>query len=88
MHTLHMHMHALHMHKHAHMHLRQVIYDSVRGKAEVVAADEREAGLRGTLNWGHTVRHATPPPHGLDGDGTLPVTRSGNTPPLLMYGAC
>mmetsp|Transcript_22712 Transcript_22712/g.51396 ORF Transcript_22712/g.51396 Transcript_22712/m.51396 type:complete len:440 (-) Transcript_22712:833-2152(-) len=36
----------------------QVIYDSVRGKAEVVAADEREAGLRGTLNWGHTIGHA------------------------------
>ena len=32
--------------------LLQVIYDSVRMKAEVVAADEREAGLRGTLNWG------------------------------------
>jgi 3-dehydroquinate synthase len=36
----------------------QVIYDSIRGKAEVVAADEREAGLRGTLNWGHTIGHA------------------------------
>ena len=27
-------------------------------KAEVVAQDEREAGLRGTLNWGHTIGHA------------------------------
>ena len=36
----------------------EVIYDSVRGKADVVAQDEREAGLRGTLNWGHTIGHA------------------------------
>ena len=24
-----------------------------------MAADEKEAGLRSTLNWGHTVSHAT-----------------------------
>ena len=38
--------------------IEQVIYDSIRMKAEVVALDEREAGLRSTLNWGHTVGHA------------------------------
>jgi pentafunctional AROM polypeptide len=38
--------------------ITQVMYDSMRGKAEVVAADEKEAGLRGTLNWGHTIGHA------------------------------
>ena len=37
--------------------INQVIYQSVLGKAEVVAADEREAGVRATLNWGHTVGH-------------------------------
>lgn len=38
--------------------IAQVMYDSIRGKAEVVAEDEREAGLRSTLNWGHTIGHA------------------------------
>ena len=38
--------------------ITQVIYDSIRMKAEVVAQDEREAGLRWTLNWGHTIGHA------------------------------
>jgi len=38
--------------------ITQVIYDAVREKAEVVRLDEREGGLRGTLNWGHTVGHA------------------------------
>lgn len=35
-----------------------VIAESCRIKAEVVAADERESGLRRTLNFGHTVGHA------------------------------
>lgn len=35
-----------------------VIYESVRLKAEVVKLDEKEGGLRSTLNWGHTVGHA------------------------------
>jgi 3-dehydroquinate synthase len=30
----------------------------VRLKAEVVALDEREAGVRSTLNYGHTIGHA------------------------------
>ena len=38
--------------------IEQVIYDSIRGKAEVVALDEKEGGLRSTLNWGHTIGHA------------------------------
>jgi len=38
--------------------IEQVMYDSIRGKAEVVAQDEKEAGLRSTLNWGHTIGHA------------------------------
>ena len=35
-----------------------IIVDSVRIKADVVAADERESGLRRILNYGHTVGHA------------------------------
>ena len=35
-----------------------VIGESCRIKAEVVAADERESGLRRVLNFGHTVGHA------------------------------
>ena len=52
--------------------IESVMYDAVRGKAEVVAADEREAGLRGTLNWGHTVGHA------------IEALKS----PALMHGEC
>ncbi|PWU01159.1 MAG: 3-dehydroquinate synthase [Terriglobia bacterium] len=36
----------------------RVIGDSVRIKAEVVSADERESGLRRILNFGHTFGHA------------------------------
>jgi 3-dehydroquinate synthase len=35
-----------------------LIIESVKLKAEVVAADEREAGLRQMLNFGHTIGHA------------------------------
>jgi len=38
--------------------LEHVVSRSVEIKAEVVAADEREAGRRATLNFGHTVGHA------------------------------
>merc|ERR1712032_1493125 len=38
--------------------ITQVIYDAVREKAEVVRIDEKEGGLRSTLNWGHTIGHA------------------------------
>jgi len=38
--------------------LDRIIADSVRIKAEVVSADEREAGLRRILNFGHTFGHA------------------------------
>ena len=36
----------------------EIIAESVRVKAEVVSADEREGGLRKILNFGHTVGHA------------------------------
>jgi len=38
--------------------ITQVIFDAVREKAEVVRLDEKEGGLRGTLNFGHTIGHA------------------------------
>lgn len=38
--------------------LQRVIVDSVRVKAGVVAADEKESDLRRILNFGHTVGHA------------------------------
>jgi len=36
----------------------RIVADAVRMKAEVVSADEREAGLRRILNFGHTFGHA------------------------------
>ncbi|MEK7206435.1 MAG: 3-dehydroquinate synthase, partial [Pseudomonadota bacterium] len=38
--------------------LSEAIYRSCQNKAEVVAADERESGVRATLNLGHTFGHA------------------------------
>ncbi len=38
--------------------VEKVIADSVRLKASVVSADEREGGLRAVLNFGHTIGHA------------------------------
>lgn len=38
--------------------ITRVVTASVRVKAEVVAADERESGRRMTLNFGHTLGHA------------------------------
>ena len=38
--------------------ISEVIYEAVRMKAEVVTLDERESGIRSTLNFGHTIGHA------------------------------
>ena len=38
--------------------VERIIRDSVRVKAVVVSADERESGLRRILNFGHTIGHA------------------------------
>ena len=38
--------------------LEEIVFNSVRIKAEVVEKDERDMGLRGILNYGHTIGHA------------------------------
>lgn len=38
--------------------LKDIIYDCIAHKADVVIKDERESGLRKTLNLGHTTGHA------------------------------
>ncbi|MEE4329757.1 MAG: 3-dehydroquinate synthase family protein, partial [Wenzhouxiangella sp.] len=38
--------------------LMEAVYQSVRNKAAVVAADEKESGQRALLNFGHTFGHA------------------------------
>jgi 3-dehydroquinate synthase len=38
--------------------LERITVDSVRVKANIVSADERESGLRAILNFGHTIGHA------------------------------
>jgi len=48
--------------------LRYAIVESCRIKAQVVAEDEREQGLRAILNYGHTFGHAL---ENLSGYGTL-----------------
>ena len=43
------------------------IVESCRAKAAIVAADERESGLREVLNFGHTFGHALEAASGFDG---------------------
>lgn len=38
--------------------LNQLIYESVRNKADIVATDEKESGVRALLNFGHSFGHA------------------------------
>ncbi|PVV04606.1 hypothetical protein BB560_000892 [Smittium megazygosporum] len=52
--------------------LLRVVSSSVRMKAHVVTVDEREAGLRGLLNFGHTIGHAI----------------ESTTAPYLLHGEC
>ena len=47
---------------------REAIIRSCANKAEIVAADEREAGLRALLNLGHTFGHALEAQVGFDDD--------------------
>ncbi len=39
-------------------HIDEILLRCIRAKAEVVAKDERDTGLRMTLNFGHTIAHA------------------------------
>jgi 3-dehydroquinate synthase len=38
--------------------LERMVLESVKIKAEIVAIDEQDSGLRGILNYGHTIGHA------------------------------
>ena len=38
--------------------LEEVVFQTAKIKAEVVGKDEKESGLRGILNYGHTIGHA------------------------------
>ena len=38
--------------------LEEIVLETARIKAEIVARDEKELGLRGILNYGHTIGHA------------------------------
>merc|ERR1719281_8248 len=49
-----------------------VLYTSIKHKADVVAIDEKETGLRATLNYGHTIGHAI----------------EGIVSPQLLHGEC
>jgi len=52
--------------------IEQVVTEAVRLKAEVVALDEKEGGVRSTLNFGHTIGHAI----------------EGLASPQLLHGEC
>lgn len=70
--------------------MRALILHSIRFKAEVVAEDEREAGRRAVLNYGHTIGHALEAaadyalPHGsavaagMVAEATISADRFGN----------
>ncbi len=47
--------------------LTRIVETSVRAKAEIVAADEREEGARALLNLGHTFGHALEKAAGMNG---------------------
>jgi shikimate kinase/3-dehydroquinate synthase len=73
------------------MHLEKLVFDCARYKCAVVAADERDSGLRQVLNLGHTVGHAIEGVseysylHGeAIGLGLLAALRLSNAPPELL----
>merc|ERR1711970_1456422 len=38
--------------------MQQVLHSAIAHKAKIVEIDEKETGLRATLNYGHTIGHA------------------------------
>jgi len=52
--------------------LKEVLHSAVAHKARIVAIDEKETGLRATLNYGHTIGHAI----------------EGLVSPQLLHGEC
>jgi len=62
--------------------LREVVERSVRVKARVVSLDEREQGIRATLNLGHTIGHA------LEAAGGFASLTHGEAVSLGLVAAC
>lgn len=62
--------------------LREVVERSVRVKARVVSLDEREQGIRATLNLGHTIGHA------LEAAGGYTALTHGEAVSLGLVAAC
>jgi len=74
--------------------LEETVFQTARIKAEVVEKDERELGLRGILNYGHTIGHAIETtsdfkvPHGgAIAIGMLAAARISNRMGILDEGA-
>jgi len=74
--------------------IEETVFQTVRIKAEVVEKDERESGLRGILNYGHTIGHAIETtsdfkvPHGgAIAIGMLAAARISNRMGVLDEGA-
>ena len=74
--------------------LEETVFQTARIKAEVVEKDEKESGLRGILNYGHTIGHAIETtsdfkvPHGgAIAIGMLAAARISNRMGILDEGA-
>ena len=67
--------------------VEKMIAESVRIKAEVVSADEREGDLRRILNFGHTYGHALEAETGYSAFCTAKRSRSACAPPSIWRGA-
>jgi len=74
--------------------LEETVFQTARIKAEVVEKDEKESGLRGILNYGHTIGHAIETtsnfevPHGgAVAIGMLAAARISNRMGILDEGA-
>jgi 3-dehydroquinate synthase len=67
--------------------LAELIERNVRIKAQVVSADEREAGERAHLNFGHTIGHAVEAKFSMEGPANMGFLRHGECVALGMAGA-
>ncbi len=68
--------------------LEDVVAENVRIKADVVAADEREGGLRRILNYGHTLGHALESRLGLTHGRAVALGMTGEARLAAARGMC